>query len=394
MLSLKEWTGRVWLLALTAGFAWAGELEDVIDKHVAARGGHDAWQAVKTMKITGTYTGFSIPGSFELIRARPNRLFFDHALGDKRVIWGHDGEMYWQLHGWMSERPMVLSPVDQQVVVQETDFATPFFDYEARGHKVEYLGMSELEGMEGHALKLNRADGGEETWYLDPDTYLEFGRDAPGSDFGAPMRQITWFSDFREVDGLKMPFLLETEFRTRHRVMEIEKVEINPAIDADKFKLPFPAVMAPFRHIVGKWKVKVSSRPNSRAPWQESETTTEVVSLMRGNMFEERIAHAGLQGPVEAIRTLSYDDAKQKYRATIFNDVSYHLNVLEGVLEEGALVMNNVETDTTWSLGRTVHDRMTIKDVTPEGFTVELALSVDGGENWIDYVRLEYSPAK
>ncbi len=380
-------------LAILLGTApsLAADGDDILQKHIDARGGLEKWGAVKTMKITGSYTGFSIPGTFELYRERPNRLYFDYALGDKRVTWGHDGESFWQVHGWMGERPMTLSEVDRHVVIQETDFATPFFNHQKRGHKVEYLGMEELEGERGHAFKLTRANGGEETWYLDPDTFLEFGRVGPGSDFGSPLRQTTFFSDFRDVNGLMIPFLTETEFRTRHRVMEVEKIEFNVEVDRELFPMPFPKVMAPFEKMVGSWKVSVEYRPNSRTPWQKSETTATIESVYNGNMLREAIVHAGFQGPIDAIRTLSHDDYRKKYRATVFNDFTYHQNILEGELKDGELTLTNTESGTTWEFRRTIHDKIVVKDITDDGFTVELYISRDGGENWINYVRLAYT---
>ena len=102
----------------------------------------------------------------------------------------------------------------------------------------ELLGEVEVEGMPAVGVKITRDDGSEETWYLDPKTYLEMARDCPGSDFGRPMDQRTWFDDFREVDGVKLPFFTETQFYTRHRVMQIESVETNVEIDDALFAMP------------------------------------------------------------------------------------------------------------------------------------------------------------
>jgi len=219
-------------LQLGASGPDTGKAEEIIAKHVRARGGLEAWAAVKTMKLSGTFTGFSIPAPFVLYRARPNKIWWDHFVGDKKVLIGGEAGNYWWINGWYNpDKAVAQSPVDANVTMQEAEFATPFFDYHARGFKVDYAGEGALEGQRGLVLKLTRNNDKEETWYLDPDTYLEFGRVSRGSDFGTELEQTTFFSDFREVAGLQIPHLIETEFLIRHRVMEIDAIEINVAVD-------------------------------------------------------------------------------------------------------------------------------------------------------------------
>ena len=47
------------VLGLAISASAAMELDDVIARHIEARGGKDAWEAVESMKITGSYTAFS-----------------------------------------------------------------------------------------------------------------------------------------------------------------------------------------------------------------------------------------------------------------------------------------------------------------------------------------------
>ena len=50
----------------------AMDVDEVIAKHIAARGG-DHWRKIDTIKVTGSYTAFSETHDFTLQRKRGNR---------------------------------------------------------------------------------------------------------------------------------------------------------------------------------------------------------------------------------------------------------------------------------------------------------------------------------
>ena len=55
----------------------AMELDQVIAKHIESRGGQEAWEAVQSMKMTGSYTAFSQVSDFTLYRKRDNKYLLD-----------------------------------------------------------------------------------------------------------------------------------------------------------------------------------------------------------------------------------------------------------------------------------------------------------------------------
>ena len=380
----------------TAGGADADSVDEIVAKHVAARGGLESWQAVETMKITGTYTGFSIPAPFTLYRARPAKIWWDHMLGDKPVLIGGDQGAYWWIHGWFNpDKAEKLKPLDANVTSQDAEFATPFFDYKARGFSVDYAGEGALEGQRGLMLKLTRKTGKEETWYLDPETYLEFGRISKGSDFGTELDQTTFFSDFREVNGLQIPHLIETEFRTRHRVMEIESVDINPPVDKDIFVMPFPAKMKPFQGMLGDWQVATQFSDQPGAPFKDGQTTANVKPIAGGNLFIINMKVPGFLGDTNTFRTLSYNPAGDNYIFTYFNDQSAHTRIMTGKLQDGNLAMDNLTTDTAWlAFGETFYEKVEISDLSESGFTIKESISNDKGESWSNILILTLTRAK
>jgi hypothetical protein len=86
-------------------------------------------------------------------------------------------------------------------------------------------------------LKVTRKDGAEETWYLDPSSYLEMARFDRTLDLPDPKDRWTYYSDFRPVDGLVIPHHQEQEYSIRNVSLTVEKVQINPEIDPGRFEM-------------------------------------------------------------------------------------------------------------------------------------------------------------
>ncbi len=377
------------LTILTAAPAAGSTVDEVITKHIEARGGAEAWDAVQTLKVTGSYTAFSKIGSFTLHRKRDNKFHLDHVLGDKPVEIGFDGEVAWWVNLWNGiPWAQTIPGLDRAVLMQDVDFESPFFHYREKGYIVEFQGEDQLDGQSVLKLLLTRPDESIETWYLDPESYLEVAYDAQGSDFGSPFPQRAYFEDFRQVGGLVMPHFIEKQWYTRDRIMEVEKVEINVEIEDTIFSMPLPGDMGAFQVMVGEWDVKVEQRDSPQAPWAESERASTVERRMDGALLEERFTQQGFH----ALRSLTYDRFKERYRLSQFSDFTGHLDIQEGLFEDGRLTTSNVETGTPWAgFGQTFHQRLSIFDLSENGFKIEAERSADGGENWFVFSKATYS---
>ncbi|MEM7354990.1 MAG: DUF1579 family protein [Acidobacteriota bacterium] len=381
-------------LAVSTSAALPAEtVDEVIAKHIEARGGAEAWSKIHSLKATGSFTAFSKVNPFTLHRKRDNKYHLDHMLGDLQVVIGYDGETAWWINHWYQiPWPQKITGEDLKVTMQDIDLASPFFDYEKKGYKVELQGEGDLEGQTAIKVGLTRADGSAETWYLDPETYLEIGYDGGGSDFGQPRPQRAYIEDFRKVGEVMIPHFIEKQWYTRDRIMEIHQIETNIEIDDELFTMPLPGGMAQLATLAGEWSVQGEARQDPQTPWAKSEWTSTIESRMGGAMLEEH--YVSPQG-VEVVRSLSYDRFKERYRFSQFSDFTSHLDVREGTMDDGRLTVSNAETGTTWTgFDQTFHQRLTIFDVTADGFKTEAEQSVDGGKTWAVNEKATYTRTK
>ncbi|TDI50723.1 MAG: DUF1579 domain-containing protein [Acidobacteria bacterium] len=361
--------------------AAAATLDEVIAKHIEARGGRDNWDKIRSIRMTGDFTAFSRVAPFTLTRARDNSYLLDTKLNGRVVIIGHDGATTWWNNHWFKEGAERMTGIDSEVARADAYFVNPLFNYRELGMTAEYLGETEYEGMPALGIKLTRPDGAEETWYLDPSSYLEYARTSPGSDFGRPLPQRTFYDDFREIEGVMIPFLVETQWYTRNRVMHVNNVEVNIEVDPAMFSMPSPEGMAELLNMVGNWKVAVAQRDRPGGPLKESELEIDIASIMDGQLIQTNYA---MDDGYRVQWSLSYDASRKIYRLTRFHSGAGYMDIRQGTFDDdGKLTLSNLETETPYQgVELTMYGRFNVLEIAADSFKIEREASIDGGKNW------------
>ncbi len=379
------------VIVLTLPCFAAETLDEVITRHVAAHGGRDRWQAVESLSFTGTYTAFSIPQPFTMHKKRSGRYYFDHKQNEKSVLLGDDGETAWWSNQWYAGWPSKMPAGVVSLLRRESPLTTPLFRH-GDGVTMELVGPTDLDGEAAIHLTATYADGVVESWYLNPETYLEMASIGPGVDFTTPVEQSTFFADFRTVDGLVLPHLIETQFSIRDRVMVIEHLAVNAEIDDALFSMPPPTGMERLQHLVGEWQVTVAVRSlhHPEAGWKEHQTTSSISSLSSRGLLQERMSYSTLRGiQVERVLQWSYDRFGECYRVTEFDDYTSHVGVLQGMFDEENRL--TLETASYQAFGRSVRDRYVVSGLTADGFTLDRYTSTDDGKTWVQPSRFTYT---
>lgn len=231
-------------VASGSGCARAAKLSaaDIVAKNAAARGGLDAWRKVETMIWVGRIESAHAPAPsmpFELQQKRPNKTRLQINSPAEKSVRTFDG-----VHGWRL-RSTHGQPQVQPYTPQEARFAQtghgidgPLIDYAAKRISVTLEGVDEVAGRKAYHFSVHPPRGGSEEVWVDAETYLEirYDRMADGP-VGAPRRVSVNYGDYRTVDGLQIPFLIETA-GTPPDKMQIEKVTLNAPLDDSTFENP------------------------------------------------------------------------------------------------------------------------------------------------------------
>lgn len=382
------------IVALCAVFSFANAqtVEEIIAKHIEAHGGETAWNAVKSLKITGRFTAFSVEEDFYAIKTANGSYFSELHLGQHKVIEAFNGKTGWTIDPWQEILyPRELNKTETNVFLQKAEFFTPFYHYKEKGYQVELLGKQDLEGVEVFAIKLTKPNEKTETWYLNASTFLEYKYESAWVDFAYPAPAQTYFDDFRNVDGLLIPFYVEREFWQRNRMLIIENVEINPEIDEHIFEMPPSEEIGKLSFLLGDWDVKVEAL--GRRGWMPVDQTTSHIEFAELNRIQENITYENTFVQAKTI-DYTYNLSTKKYRVSMYNAFSSEIDLLEGNFTDSTFVLENKHIHFGDSIPNAIYTQITYSRMETDSFLVDMKYSYDQGENWNPGERLVYTRRK
>jgi len=223
-------------LMFVAQPAGAQTVDALIAKNLEAKGGLDRIKAVTSIRQTGEITVQGMAGGLVVYAMRPNLTRQELTLGTETIVNGFDGETPWMVNTMSgSDQAIVLTGPQAEMIRRQASFDGPLVDYKARGGTAELVGTEEFDGRQVHHIKLMAPGNVVQHVYLDAETGLET-RIATEGAAGIVEQRL---SDFREVEGLMMPFVVQVV--TGGAVagsMKVTKVELNPDIDVALFRIP------------------------------------------------------------------------------------------------------------------------------------------------------------
>jgi hypothetical protein len=368
---------------------FAQDVDLIIEKHIDAHGGMENWNKIESLKITGDFTSFSEIKPFEEVKAKGGKFYSRHHKGQHQVIEGCDGEFFWVDDPWFELGfPHEANAAEEYVIRQKAEFCTPFFDYRKRGYEVVYEGIENIEGVDAHKLVLSRENGHRETWYLDTATYLETSSLSRWADFAAPAMQQVFYDDFRKVGDVVVPYYIERVFSIRHRVVEIDHIDINVNPDPSLFELPIGPEMKKLQFMEGDWVVAHETRGRS-GELQPADSTISAIQFLRNkNLMQEKISYSDYF-PQRRINRWSYNTERNHYLMTVFNSFTSNMDIFTGQFDGDTLTMDNLDI----KFGDEPLSRLTrykIVKIGGDQIKVEIMESQDGGENWAILKRFTY----
>jgi hypothetical protein len=251
----------------------------IVDKHVAARGGLPAWRALQALSVSGKMeagSGDSIARSVKVSRSRraptsklgaidtaepakgeaakqvelpfvmemkrPGKSRVEIEFAGKTAVQVYDGTKGWKLRPFLNRSDVEpFTAEEAKSEAEKADMDGPLVDYAAKGTKVELEKVEAVEGHDAYKLKLTMKGGKVQHIWIDTQSFLDVKIDGTPRRMDGKMHNVWIYQrDFRKVEGLMMPFLLETAvdgYRETHKML-IEKVAVNPKLDDARFAKP------------------------------------------------------------------------------------------------------------------------------------------------------------
>ena len=251
------------LVVLAGAPASAQTVDEIVAKHIQARGGYDKLKAIQTIKITRTIATPFSSVAVVTYKKRPDLLRIDQTpKGQPAPIpRGINAEGAWDIvQGKPTMRPEKVTIEGREF---DGDFDGLLVDWKQKGHTVTLEGRESIAGSEAHKLKVVTKGGSQRFVFIDAKTFMETGQSGrwllPQTDPQTKefrYLESTWtFGDFRDVNGVKFPFSVDEERIqmagttpiTTSNATFTEKIEVNLPMEDALFAPPSAAVG------IGKW---------------------------------------------------------------------------------------------------------------------------------------------
>jgi outer membrane lipoprotein-sorting protein len=246
---LKKAAGFLAVAVCFALPAAAQTVDEIIAKNIQAHGGEAKLRAVKTMRITGKMeVGPGMEAPMTISFERPEMVRMEFSVQGMTGIQAYDGKTGWMVMPFQGKKdPEPMAADDLKDLQNQADMDGPLMDYKAKGNTIEYLGKEKIEGSDAYKLKVTRKNGTVETTYIDTDSGLEVKTISKTMIRGNETEIATTFSDFRDVQGIILPFAIESSAAgsPQKQKVTIEKVELNPSLNESQFHMPAPAAADP-----------------------------------------------------------------------------------------------------------------------------------------------------
>jgi outer membrane lipoprotein-sorting protein len=250
--------------------------DQIVSRNIVASGGLQAWRQVQTFALSGKMQAGSnppplpsllphrgsrpqitepkpvsqieLPFRMDLKRGRKSRLELD--FNGQTALQIYDGTNGWLKRPYLNRTDYEpYTPEQTKTAADQSDLDGPVIDYAAKGTVIELAGTEKVDGQDNYKLKLTMKNGYSFHVWIDAQTFLQTKMEGTPRRLDGQMRPVEiYMKDYRSVNGLKIPFVLETRvsYLAPHskqaqiitETITLENAVVNPQLDDSLFVRP------------------------------------------------------------------------------------------------------------------------------------------------------------
>jgi hypothetical protein len=206
----------------------------VINKYIYAIGGIDKFKSVfdRTTVMTGTAMGQPI--NITIKQKYPDKLFQELQAGEvKQLLYYNSGKGMVLIGGEKTEiekreLERLMMDANIQLLLSPDSF----------GVASDFMGIECIDSVDCYIIKLTLPSGIRWFQYYSVETDLKVKEAKEIQTKQGLFEQETYFSDYREVKGLKFPFSIKQYFGLQEIDLIVTSIEINTGLDENVFEMP------------------------------------------------------------------------------------------------------------------------------------------------------------
>jgi hypothetical protein len=215
-------------------------VEDIINKYIAARGGINRLNFVKSVSMAGTKMMAGNEVMVKITKVDAKLFRTDMEIGGHRgyqIITENKGWNYSPFNSYSAEE----IPMEKlQLFKNELDIFGPLVNYRAKGFKAKLLGKDLLYDRDCHKIQLTSRQGKDSFYFIDCKTFLLLQSrkkiETEGKVYGNSPETITNFRNYKNFSGILFPQIIETEgVEGRVESVLFYEIETNIAVDENLY---------------------------------------------------------------------------------------------------------------------------------------------------------------
>lgn len=235
---------KKWLFALLSFVflsAHGQTSEDVIRKYAANLGSTEAFDSIKTAKMTGTATaqGNNFPLTIQIINGKAVRTDIE-VMGQQLINAYKEGKGWKQNAFAGAPTPTEVTGAELDELKQQSMIAPPLMHYADRGDQVELQGQEDVDGKKTFKIKMtSKVDSSVTYFYIDAADYMLIKSTADRKIMGQTMTVESWYSDLKAFGNVKFYMTRIQKVNGQEiQTIKLDSVELNVPVDESIFDMP------------------------------------------------------------------------------------------------------------------------------------------------------------
>ncbi|WP_394332889.1 M16 family metallopeptidase [Pontibacter flavimaris] len=210
--------------------------EKVINDYIQAIGGKANIEKLKDISVTSSATIQGMKLVFTQ-QQKGNDKFLVQVLMNNSpmqrvIINGDKGKLEAPMQGVNQEIPK------EQLATQKLEANLfPALLYEKLGIETKLTGVEDVDGTQAYAVEVKQPNGQKATHYFAKDTGLRLKEVNSLETPQGAITQTKTYSNYKEVNGVKFPHVVETVVGPQSIKAEVKTIEVNKNLSDDTFKL-------------------------------------------------------------------------------------------------------------------------------------------------------------
>ena len=205
----------------------------VLNRYIAAIGGKDAFEKMKDKIIVMSGTAADQPIRIMIMQKTPDKLYQELQAGEMKQTIIYNG----------TKGKMIVG--DEQINIEDKELERLKYDAflhlpldpEGYGIKTELQSNIEVDSVDCYKVTYTLPSGLKWFQYYSSESGLKINEVKEIQTEQGVFEQETYYSDYKEANGLKFPFSIKQYFGIQELDLNVTSIEINSGIEDEIFEI-------------------------------------------------------------------------------------------------------------------------------------------------------------